>query len=60
VIWAPHLLTFWVDDNQAWTADPSWSPYDTMHLVLQGGIYSTSTPTDGSSVMDVKSIRHFR
>jgi hypothetical protein len=60
VIWAPHLLTFWVDDNLAWTADPSWSPYDTMHLVLQGGIYSTSTPTDGSSVMDVKSIRHFR
>lgn len=60
VIWSPSSLTFWVDDTQVWKADPSWSPYDTMHLVLQGGIYSPSTPTDGSSVMDVKSIRHFR
>jgi hypothetical protein len=30
-----------------------------MHLVLQGGIYSKSTPTSGSSEMDVKSVRYF-
>ena len=60
VVWAPNSLTFWVDDNLVWRADPAWSPYDAMHLVLQGGRYSTSTPTSGSSVMDVKSIRRFR
>lgn len=60
VVWTPKSLTFWVDDNLVWTADPSWSPYDAMHLVIQAGRYSTTTPTDGTSVMDIKSIRRFR
>lgn len=59
VVWSPTSLSFWVDDNLVWQADSSYSPYDAMHLVLQGGRYSASTPTDGSSVMDVKSIRYF-
>lgn len=60
VVWSPNSLTFWCDDTKVWSADPSWSPYDPMHLVIQGGIYSSTTATTGSSVMDIKSIRHFR
>ncbi len=42
-----------------WDADPSYSRVDPMHLVLQAGIYSTSTPTSGTSEMDVKAVRYF-
>ncbi len=59
VVWSKSSLSFWVDDNLVWQADPSYSTYDAMHLVLQGGQYSPSTPNTGSSVMDVKSIRYF-
>lgn len=59
VVWTKSSLSFWVDDKKVWDADPSYSPVDPMHLVLQGGIYSQSTPTSGTSEMDVKSVRYF-